>query len=189
MSKFYGLGVDPGLASAGLARVCYDEDTKLFTLDAFREFQTSSRQPLGERAYLLMTAIDDLSNGCSAMACEGISANSTTNAYSLGVAHGLATLIARNRGIPIYKVAPTCLKKFATGKGQASKEKIRKNLIQEFEHIDFSQIEKSDAVDATVLGIISLSCLLGLEWPTRAKMEVTMTTPEYHNFNTKNTKV
>lgn len=66
-----------------------------------------------------------LAEGCDLMVIEGYSFGSkNSRAHSTGEFGGVVRLAFYKAGVPVVEVPPSCLKKFAHGKGDASKEAV-----------------------------------------------------------------
>jgi Holliday junction resolvasome RuvABC endonuclease subunit len=63
--------------------------------------------------------------GCDLVAIEGYSyASNGSSTYQLGELGGVIRLALWRNGIPFVEVPPACLKKYACGKGNASKDQV-----------------------------------------------------------------
>tara|TARA_Y100000310_G_C20457454_1_gene703730 strand:+ start:233 stop:802 length:570 start_codon:yes stop_codon:yes gene_type:complete len=75
-------------------------------------------------------AIDHLM-GCDQIAIEGYSMGSKGKTFNIAENTGILKYKIHNLGIPLEVVPPTTIKKFATGKGNADKEKMHKSFVNE----------------------------------------------------------
>lgn len=190
-SKIYGLGVDPGLANLGLSVVSYDPDEDYY--NAFRkeesvDLQTTTADALGKRLATIASQIESFVStyGIQCITCEGFAARAPSKPYSMGAAHGITCFIAHALDVPIFKISPSDVKKFAALKHNGSKEQVRKGLCKAF-GFNFPAETKSDSVDATAMAMIGLTKCLNLtkHIKERARLEATINCVFYQNFNTK----
>ena len=75
-------------------------------------------------------AIDHLI-GCDEIALEGYSFGSKGKVFHIAENTGILKYKIHNIGIPLDTIAPTSIKKFATGKGNADKIKMHTSFMQE----------------------------------------------------------
>lgn len=76
-----------------------------------------------ERLHQLSCAIDRACRGADVVVMEGYSFNSKhSHAHALGELGGVVRVVLYQRKIPVAVVVPTTLKKYATGKGNATKD-------------------------------------------------------------------
>lgn len=85
-----------------------------------------------ERLDAILGRIIELSVGADLVLVEGYSMGSrkTSHAHALGELGGLVRWSLWVRGIPYVEVPPSCLKKLATGKGNAKKEAVLAEAIR-----------------------------------------------------------
>ncbi|MDX2176571.1 MAG: crossover junction endodeoxyribonuclease RuvC [Candidatus Sumerlaeia bacterium] len=121
------LGVDPGLASAGVGAIAVDGAGRARAL-GWRQATTSPRTPLPDR----LAAIHDLVEGAlrefrpEAMGIEDVFfAKNVKSAVALAHGRAAAILAARRTGIPVLEFAPREVKLAVTGRGGASKEQVK----------------------------------------------------------------
>jgi Holliday junction resolvasome RuvABC endonuclease subunit len=108
------LGLDLSLTSTGYA---YGENTGVISFDKSGP----------ERLWLIKREIESLiiANSVQAVILEGYSfASRSGQAFSIGELGGVIRLLLWDIGIPYVTVPPTCRAKFATGKGNASKNEV-----------------------------------------------------------------
>ena len=162
------MGIDPGLNHLGFAIV--------ESLNDFTEIGVISppeKDEMGARLLYLKNSIAKLLNNYNikGICAEAPSYGSTTRAYSLGAVHGLIHLEAYVRNIPLIKAAPTQLKKFITGRGHSSKEKVRRVLAERYTW-EPSTITSLDASDAAALALIALHFFGETRASKRCELEV-----------------
>lgn len=159
MSNFY-LGIDQSLTCTGL--VILNEDLELVD---YRTIRTDKTQTLEDRC------VDIANNVCFfggyheivGGAIEGLSFGSNTNATrDLAKLQIVITLKLREARFPdLHTVAPTTLKKFATGSGRADKEQMFQALPEDVKEV-FGKIPKTkgryDLADAYFLAKYSKEC-------------------------------
>lgn len=178
------LGLDPGLVKCGFAVV--EGHRGYFSLGAHGVIAPNTKLSLGARLMQIYKSIAKLldEHRCVAVGSESPSFNSVSAPYSLGAVHGTIHLAVYEAEIPIYKVAPTQLKLFATGKGVASKAKVRLGIEKEFGFV-FDDEATDDTVDAAVLAIIAgaKSVYPNHLFTKRHLAEVVHRVTEYKNFS------
>lgn len=117
------LGIDPSPRKTGLSLII-DDDGLLET----RVTHTAPKNLTGiPRLQYHRTQLQEFVSGLSPIftAIEGPSLYSVNRADDLGQLRGRLSLTMEDLGSPILIVQPTVLKKFATGNGGASKERVR----------------------------------------------------------------
>ena len=106
------VGVDPSLSSTGVA----------LADDTFATISTSAKGP--KRLEAIRDQLLKLADGCDIVVIEGYSMGSHQGSHQLGELGGVLRLALWEAGIPYVEVAPTRLKKWATGKGNAPKDQV-----------------------------------------------------------------
>jgi len=79
---------------------------------------------------------------------------------------GLWWLVVGNlyaRGIDVVEVAPNTLKKYATGKGNASKDAVLVAMVRRFPNLDFDSNDLADALALASMGARHLARPVGVE--------------------------
>lgn len=108
------LGLDLSLTSTGY---CFDGETGTICTDFFG---TERLQAVSDDIGNLIVA-----NKIECVLLEGYSfASRSGQAFSIGELGGVVRLLIHNIGIPLIEIPPTCRAKFATGKGNASKNEV-----------------------------------------------------------------
>jgi crossover junction endodeoxyribonuclease RuvC len=134
------LGVDQSLTSPGLALV----DGETGQLHAVRNLKNKLRG-VERLAYIREELVKFLTDQKPVFAAlEGYSIRSVNRPFDLGEVGGLVRLALYDASIPFIVVAPTQLKKFVTGDGDASKEKVQEWLRKKW-NVDLSQDDQADA--------------------------------------------
>lgn len=176
------LGIDPGLVKMGYAVVDYRDDR--FSLIENDIVCPPASKPIGERLAILAERIRDLitTYGIQVAGCESPSFSSISSTYSLGAVHGIIQLVCFESEVTLYKVAPSQLKKFATGASQASKEKVQKGMKQRFDFMYGSHLT-DDAIDASAIGIIAAAVDASHIFKRRAQVEVVRNVKRFTNFS------
>jgi Holliday junction resolvasome RuvABC endonuclease subunit len=109
------LGLDPSLTATGIA----DANGRLLTVT-----------PRGRRgpqrlAHIRDRVLEQVTLGADLVAIEGYSyASKGSSAYQLGELGGVIRLALWEAGVPFAEVPPSCLKKYAAGTGNASKDEV-----------------------------------------------------------------
>jgi len=169
------LGLDPSLSSTGYATV----------VDGYRTVgRLVPRQQTGvARLSWLRRQVIDLvdGDGIDLVAIEGYSmgsgrAGGTTHAHGLGELGGVIRLALYDRSLPFADVPPASLKKFSTGKGNASKEQV---LVEAVKRLGYPGSSNDEADALWLLAMAShhygqplvklpqvhLDALAGVAWP------------------------
>ncbi|WP_130012154.1 hypothetical protein [Serinicoccus sediminis] len=175
-------GIDPSLTGTGIARVAIGDHSRVIERDVITSRPDGTTvTDRGERLHQLLEQILDHTRGTDLVVIEG-PAYSRSNPGTWDRA-GLWWLtidtLLRGDEHPVAIVPPTTLKKYATGKGNATKPDMRMALYRRL-HID----EPDDnAVDATWLAATGAdwlgqplatlpaaqrAVLDGAEWPERS---------------------
>lgn len=145
-SRFY-LGIDPSLRSTGIAII--SKATCCVVVSKPGELRE------GERLKYHIDRLKDLvkNYGDIQAACiEGPSLHSTNRADDMGQIRGTFLYILAELGIETATIAPTTIKKFATGAGTADKERIVRAAQKKWPDIQFPT---DDAADAAWLAAIA----------------------------------
>lgn len=125
------MGIDPGLAAIGWGLITAQHQ-KIIELD-YGAIRTSNRLPLPERLHKIYQKLKSLGERIqpSALAIEQLifSTNQLT-AIQVAQARGVAILAFAELGIPVFEYSPLQIKQSVTGYGRASKEQVRKMLLQ-----------------------------------------------------------
>jgi crossover junction endodeoxyribonuclease RuvC len=149
------MGIDPGLASTGVAALSIDAAGRMRAL-GWRQVTSSPKHPMPERLArihgLVTEAIAEWSP--SLVAVESIFfAKNVRSAVLMAHGRGAAILAAATSGVELAEFAPREIKRAVTGSGAASKEKIRAfvALLLELREGPRSDHE-SDAMAAAICG-------------------------------------
>ena len=111
------IGLDPALRFTGVA--IYDEgDVDTYTL------RTPSDLRGGARLDWIANQLADTFDGAALVATEGYAFNARGRGAHLGELGGVIKRLLFKLKVPLFAVPPASVKKFATGKGNASKEAV-----------------------------------------------------------------
>ncbi len=105
-------------------------------------------------AALLSTTIEECSPDLVAIEGYAMGAH-TAHAHALGELGGVVRLELWRAGIPYVEIPPACLKKFATGRGNASKDQVLVAAVQRSSGRTFT----NDEADAWWLWLMALDHL------------------------------
>lgn len=146
-SRIY-VGIDPSLRSTGMATLTEPDVT---------ETRVSRIEPKKLKGVERLAFIRDYIRGAieepPAFACiEGPSIYSVNRADDIGQLRGVILILLHDLKVPTIVIAPKTLKKFATGNGDASKERMVKAAQKEF---DYSFLDSDDIADALWLARIA----------------------------------
>lgn len=146
------VGLDLSLTSTGIARIRPGHPTEVATL------RPGSRTGHPRLAWL-RTQIRDCTGDATIAVLEGPSFGSAG-----GLQHeraGLWWMIAHHlyaRGIPYFAVTPSQLKKYAAGKGNASKDQVLAAVIRRYGHIPVADNNQADALVLAAMAADYYSC-------------------------------
>ena len=113
------IGIDPSLTGTGLC-----VDGKHFTVT------TKPEQPMGERLALIYAAVGGCADGSRSLAVMEDMPKHAQSAGLTAMAHGVVRLALHQSGAHVLTVPPATLKKYATGRGAATKADMRMALYQ-----------------------------------------------------------
>lgn len=162
----YFLGIDQSLRSPGVAVV--DGSGQLVRV---YHLPTGKRRGAERLVYIRNKLFDTILTYPSALAAiEGYSMGSQNRPFDLGEIGGVVRVVLFDNKVPYVVVAPTSLKKFVTGNGQASKDSMRRAVRRKWK-ID---IDQNDACDAYGLARVALAMHQKVS-QDRAELEVLKT--------------
>lgn len=142
------VGVDPSLTATGVAFV-YGGKLQTALLSPPKTVKGSAR------LVWFYTQFIELLDASQAelVAIEGYAYGANARQHALGELGGILKLAMRLKRQDFVVVPPTVLKKFATGKGNADKSIVAKELFKKF-GID---LNNTDEVDAAGLALLALA--------------------------------
>jgi crossover junction endodeoxyribonuclease RuvC len=150
------LGVDPGIATAGLAVVA--ERDRRPVLVWSHTLRTPAGAPEASRLRVLYGGIRDAltEHRPSAVAVERVMwGRNVGSAMSVARATGVVLLAAADAGIPVEEYAPLEVKMAVTGIGNAGKDQVRASLVRT--HGLDGVPAQSDAADAVAVALCHLT--------------------------------
>lgn len=149
------LGVDPGLASTGLAALTRSHArARVVWSDTVR---TPSGLPEAQRLRRLAEAVRGAIATLrpEAVAVEAVMwGQNKTSALSVSRATGVILLAAAEAGVPVEEYAPLEVKMAVTGSGTAEKDRVRAALVRA--HRVEGVPEQADAADAVAVALCHL---------------------------------
>jgi crossover junction endodeoxyribonuclease RuvC len=150
------IGVDPGMASTGIAAVGASGGRS--SVAATSTIRTSSELPEAERVLALHKAFGETldENRPEAVAVESLMwGKNAGSAMAVARATGVLLLAAAQRGIPVHEYAPLEVKMAVTGNGAAAKQDVRRALerLHGLENVP----AQPDAADAVAVALCHLS--------------------------------
>lgn len=149
------LGVDPGIASVGLAVVAKaGGQVRVMWAETVR---TPSELPEADRLRLLATALRGAltTHAPVAVAVERLMwGQNRTSALSVARATGVVLLVAAEAGLSVEEYAPLEVKMAVTGAGNANKERVRRSLERTLRIEGVPR--QADAADAVAVAVCHL---------------------------------
>lgn len=149
------LGIDPGLASAGLAVVAQDRGN--FCAISYACVTTKPGEPFPERLAALNRATREMiiRFGPTELAMERLFfAKNAKTAIMVGQAQGAMLLAAAGLSLPVFQYTPLEVKMAVTGSGSAGKAPVARMIMRLFR---LSEIPTpDDAADALAVGYCHL---------------------------------
>jgi Holliday junction resolvasome RuvABC endonuclease subunit len=114
---------------------------RLFNMTGLPMPAYSSQQ---ERYELIADWAIERVSGCSLVVLEDYSFGSTGRVFHIAENAGLLKYKMYKKGLPFVTIAPTIIKKFATGKGNANKELLNETFISETKLDIKSMLDQTD---------------------------------------------
>ena len=156
------VGLDPSLTSTGIALLrCGNELEPITT--AVKTNLTGMSRLIHIRDY-----VKKFSEGAELVLIEGYSYSSGNQAHQIGELGGVLRVMFSENDLKVLEVAPTQLKKFATGKAHASKEEIAVAAYKKWG----IECRTNDETDAAVLMYIGLAYMGNMDGLTAYQQEV-----------------
>lgn len=125
------LGIDPSVASSGFAFV---EDTQIVDLGTI---VTDSKSTETERLDIIYNEVKAKCTmykpEVAVMEDQFVGPNPQTSLY-LARARGVAMLACHHAGVPVVLYTPSEIKKAMTGKGNAKKELVQSEAVEQYKH-------------------------------------------------------
>lgn len=149
------IGVDPGMASTGLAAVGANKGRP--AVAAATTVRTLAGRPEAERVLALHRAVTAAldEHRPEAVAVESLLwGKNAGSAMGVARATGVILLAAAERGIPVHEYAPLEVKMAVTGSGAATKQDVRRAL--ERLHGLANVPSEPDAADAVAVALCHL---------------------------------
>jgi crossover junction endodeoxyribonuclease RuvC len=149
------LGVDPGVASIGLAAVVRARDgTRVLWSDTLRT-PAHNTEPGRLRALHDAVGTAIATHRPAAVALERVMwGRNRTSALSVARATGVIMLAAAEASVPVEEYAPLEVKMATTGIGNADKEQVRTSLVRT---LRIARVPRqADAADAVAVAVCHL---------------------------------
>lgn len=161
MTQVYSLkivGIDASLTSTGVA-----------VLNGSLHTETIQSKKTGpERLVEIRERIREIVAGADLIVLEGYAFARPNQSHQIGELGGVLRVMLHELGMKWLEVAPSAVKKFATGKGNAKKEEVAVGVYKRWK----KEFVSSDEADAFVLAMIGQAYLTGLEGLTVFQAEV-----------------
>ncbi|MBU0766611.1 crossover junction endodeoxyribonuclease RuvC [Patescibacteria group bacterium] len=150
------IGIDPGLATTGVAIIESDKGSTIQKAD-WMIITTPAKTPLSDRLLEIEKDLSAFLDGTKpdlAVVEKLFFSTNTKTAIDVAHARGVILLTLQSRGIPIIEPTPLQLKSCITGDGKADKLQIQQMVMREL-HLD--EIPKpDDAADALALAMFGM---------------------------------
>lgn len=164
------VGVDPSISSTGVARIAPDGIQVIRVKSKPTSDDTSARltrlRDQASRVALLVKGADLIVMEGPAFGKNNAMTHMLAGFWWL-LAHGL------EKTAPIAVVAPGTLKKFATGKGNASKDEVLAAAVRGFPDVNVTGNDEADALALAALGAVHLGVEFGGGFASSGRASVT----------------
>lgn len=104
-----------------------------------------------ERLEWILRRVVDLTRGADLVVIEGYAYARANQAHQIGELGGVIRLALHTRHVPYVEIAPSAVKKYATGKGNAGKELV---LVEAVKRLGY---EGSDNNEADALWLLTMA--------------------------------
>jgi crossover junction endodeoxyribonuclease RuvC len=153
------VGIDASLTSTGVAVIKGDTSSTI----AIQSNQTGVKRLIEIRDH-----VRDIVGDADFVVIEGYAYARVNQAHKMGELGGVLRVMFREEGIKYIEVAPSAVKKFATGKGNANKEAVAVGIYKRWG----KELWTNDEADAFVLAKIGQAYLSGGEGLTCFQKDV-----------------
>ncbi|MCF7844542.1 MAG: crossover junction endodeoxyribonuclease RuvC [Kiritimatiellales bacterium] len=147
------IGIDPGLATTGIAIIESGKGNKISKAD-WMTIATPANTPLSDRLLEIqedLSSFLDINKPELAVVEKLFFSTNVKTAIDVAHARGVILVTLQSRGIPIVEPTPLQLKSCITGDGKADKLQVQQMVMREL-HLD--EIPKpDDAADALALAL------------------------------------
>ena len=168
MSNRFAVGLDLSLTSSGIAAISLDDPTAMFTERVrSRGKKTDTLTDHLNRLDRTSARISELVAACDpAVVVVETAYFSTENDSSAHRRAGLwwAVVGSIERSVPIIDVAPAQLKKWLTGRGDATKDQMVGTVVNKWGRDVFAGEHNDDRADALAAASLG-ACILGVAVP------------------------
>lgn len=175
------VGLDVSLTSTGVATIVA-VDRIVVRRVASKGSKDASLDARSRRLDILRRTLCQVAAGADLVVIEGPSFGQTRQ----GGQHDRAGLwwlvvgrLVESHGITVVEVPPACVKKYATGKGNASKDQVLAAVVRRYPDVDVSGNDEADALVLAAMGarhlghpiedtlpLVNLAALAGVRWPS-----------------------
>jgi crossover junction endodeoxyribonuclease RuvC len=186
------VGIDLSLTSTGLAAVHPDGATYVSRVVS----KGSTKDSLAERHRRLLTIGSQVLGFVHQLDAGLVVIEAPSFASKYGHPHdrsGLWWMVANQvlaHGIPLAAAPPTCRAKYATGKGNAPKDRVLTDVVRRYPEVMVSKNDEADALVLAAMGarhlgrpiedslpLTHLAGMAGVEWPTSHVTDVQQIDP------------
>ncbi len=127
-----------------------------------------SKQTGPARLIEIRDRVREIVAGADLVAIEGYAFAMANQAHQMGELGGVLRVMLFEMGLKVLEVAPSQVKKFATGKGSAKKEEMAVAIYKRWGR----EFRTNDEADAFVLAMIGRAYLIGMTDVTAFQVEV-----------------
>ena len=156
------VGIDASLTGTGVAILRHGNDLDIITTTITNKLTGTNR------LIHIRDCVQKFSDGSDLVVIESYAFARPNQAHQIGELGGVLRVMFAESGIKYLEVAPTQLKKFATGKGTASKEEIAVAAYKKWG----IECRTNDETDAAVLVYIGLAYMGNTDGLTAYQQEV-----------------
>ena len=150
------LAIDQGIANIGYSIISRSDDNTCH-IELSGSFKTKSTHRLEERLALIYSTFDSIlekDKDIQAVVMEdlfvGVSHGGifgrSTSIVTTSMVSGILFLLAKDRGLKAFKIAPTMVKKCMTGCGKASKDDVQKGVLSYYNVAPFKVDHECDSI-------------------------------------------
>ncbi len=149
-------GIDPSLTGTGV--IILNDNSDVINSKLIKSKPTQGTVEELERITGICRRATELVDGCDLVVMEGLAfmAHNTTALVQLSALNYFIRDVVHSRGVPFVIVAPSTLKKFITGKGNAKKDSMYLEVYKRYGQ-SFTDDNLCDAYGLAQIGLALLT--------------------------------